>query len=161
MWKFYSEWSIVEQRVQFIKPTHGKMVNKPQDEINNFNSKLKIYKKGLNSCCKQKTSLTNSLCFFLQETYGGIIHLYRSRFIKYCHTEHTVKSLLFVGYQFSWVGWSTKLRIQRTMKLGKQFDINILANTVLEWPQLSGPAALGTIDYFNDEISTSIPFNGL
>jgi hypothetical protein len=25
---------------------------------------------------------------------------------------------------------------------------------------LSGPAALGTIDKFNDEISTSMPFNG-
>jgi len=37
----------------------------------------------------------------------------------------TVKSLLFVGYQFSWVGWSTKLRFQQTMKLGKQFDIDI------------------------------------
>ena len=35
----------------------------------------------------------------------------------------TVKSLLFVGYQF---------RIQRTMKLGKQLDIDILANAVLE-----------------------------
>ena len=36
-----------------------------------------------------------------------------------------MNSLLFVGYQFSWfwrVGWSTKLRIQRTMKLGNQFD---------------------------------------
>ena len=40
----------------------------------------------------------------------------------------TVKSLLFVGYQFSWfswVGWSTKLRIQQTMKHEKQFDIDI------------------------------------
>jgi hypothetical protein len=37
----------VEQRVQFIKPTHGKKVNKPQDEINNFNSNMKIYKKML------------------------------------------------------------------------------------------------------------------
>jgi hypothetical protein len=40
----------------------------------------------------------------------------------------TVKSLLFVWYQFlwfSWVGWHTKLRIQWTMKLGKQFDIDI------------------------------------
>ena len=39
----------------------------------------------------------------------------------------TVKSLLFMGYTFSWflrVGWSVKLRIQRTMKLGKQFDID-------------------------------------
>ena len=74
------------------------------------------------------------------------------------------RSLLFVGYQFSWfscVSWSTKLRIQQTMKLGKQFDIDILANAVLEWPQLSGPAALGTIDNFDDEISTSIFFNGL
>ena len=35
----------------------------------------------------------------------------------------TVKSLLFVGYQ---------LRIQGTMKLGKQLDIDILANAVLE-----------------------------
>ena len=49
------------------------------------------------------------------------------------------------------------LRIQWTMKLGKQFDIDILANAVLEWPQLSGSAALGTID----KISMSIPFNGL
>jgi len=51
----------------------------------------------------------------------------------------TVKSLLFVEYQFSWfswVGWSTKLRIQQTMKLGKQFSY-----AVLEWPRLSGPAA--------------------
>jgi hypothetical protein len=47
------------------------------------------------------------------------------------------------------------------MKLGKQFDIDIFANAVLVWPQLSGPAALGTIDNFNDKISTSIPFNGL
>jgi hypothetical protein len=47
------------------------------------------------------------------------------------------------------------------MKLGKQFDIDILANAVLEWPQLSGPAALRTIDNFNDEMITSIPFNGL
>ena len=38
----------------------------------------------------------------------------------------TVKSFLFVGYQFSWVGRSTKLRIPRAMKLGKQFDICIL-----------------------------------
>jgi hypothetical protein len=30
------------------------------------------------------------------------------------------------------------------MKLGQEFDIDILANAVLEWPQLSGPAALGT-----------------
>jgi hypothetical protein len=45
----------------------------------------------------------------------------------------TVKSLLFVGYQFPWVGWSTKLRIQRTMKLGKQFDIDIYSHVVLEW----------------------------
>jgi hypothetical protein len=39
-----------------------------------------------------------------------------------------VKSLLFVGCQFSWfswVGWSSKLRIQWTMKFGKQFDIDI------------------------------------
>jgi hypothetical protein len=38
---------------------------------------------------------------------------------------------VFVMYQFpwiSWVGWSTKLRIQRTMKLGKQVDIDILSN---------------------------------
>jgi hypothetical protein len=28
---------------------------------------MKIYKKGLNSCCKQKTSLTNSLCFFCRK----------------------------------------------------------------------------------------------
>jgi hypothetical protein len=35
----------------------------------------------------------------------------------------TVKPLLFVGYQ---------LRIQGTMKLGKQLDIDILANAVLE-----------------------------
>ena len=62
---------------------------------------------------------------------------------------------------FREVGWSTKLRNQRTMKLGMEFDIDILANVVLEWPQLSGPAALGTIDNFNDEINTSIPFNGL
>jgi len=37
---------------------------------------------------------------------------------------HAVKSFVFVGYQFSWfswVDWSTKLRTQRTMKLGKQF----------------------------------------
>jgi hypothetical protein len=47
------------------------------------------------------------------------------------------------------------------MKLGKQFDIAILANAVLEWPQLSGPAALCTIDNFNDEIRPSIPLNGL
>jgi hypothetical protein len=47
------------------------------------------------------------------------------------------------------------------MKLGKQFDIDILANDVLEWPALSEPAALSTIYKFNDEISTSIPFNGL
>jgi len=47
------------------------------------------------------------------------------------------------------------------MKLGKQFDIDILANAVLEWPQLSGPAALGSTDNFNEELSTSIPFNGL
>ena len=39
--------------------------------------------------------------------------------------DDTVKSLLFVGYQYSWVGRSTKLRIQQTMKLGKQFDIDI------------------------------------
>jgi hypothetical protein len=74
---------------------------------------------------------------------------------------YTVKSLLFVGYQFSgfsWVGWSTKLRIHQTMKLGKQFDINILAVAVLKWPRLSGSAAYGTIDNFNDKISTSIPF---
>jgi len=35
---------------------------------------------------------------------------------------YTVKSLLFVGYQhswFSWVNWSTKLRIQRTIKTKK------------------------------------------
>ena len=53
--------------------------------------------------------------------------------------SNTVKSLLFVGYQFSWfswVGWSKILRIQRTMKHGKQFDIDILVNAVLEWPQL-------------------------
>ena len=36
-----------------------------------------------------------------------------------------------------------------------------MANAILEWHQLSGPAALGIIDNFNDEISTSIPFNGL
>ena len=47
------------------------------------------------------------------------------------------------------------------MKLGKQLDIDILTNAVHEWPRLSGPAAQGTIDNFNDEISTSIPFNGL
>jgi hypothetical protein len=29
---------------------------------------------------------------------------------------------------------------------------------ILEWPPLSGPVALGSIDNFNDEISTSIPF---
>ena len=43
---------------------------------------------------------------------------------------------LFVGYQFSWfswVGWSTKIRIQQTMKHGKQLDINILANAVLDF----------------------------
>ena len=74
---------------------------------------------------------------------------------------YTVKSLLFIGYQFSWVGWSTKLSIQRTIKLGKELDIDILANAVLEWPQLAGPAALGSSDNYNDEISTGIPFNGL
>jgi hypothetical protein len=47
------------------------------------------------------------------------------------------------------------------MKFGKQPDIDILTNAVLEWPRLSGPAANGTVDNFNDEISTSIPFNGL
>ena len=47
------------------------------------------------------------------------------------------------------------------MKLGKQFDIYILANAILEWPQLAGPAALGSSDNYNDEISTGIPFNGL
>jgi hypothetical protein len=53
--------------------------------------------------------------------------------------EITVKSLLFVGYQFSWFSWvgrSTKLRIQRTMKLGKQFGIDILANDVLDMSDL-------------------------
>jgi hypothetical protein len=48
----------------------------------------------------------------------------------------------------------------RFNKFPKQFDIDIFANAVLQWPQLSGPAALGTIDKFNDEISTSMPFNG-
>jgi hypothetical protein len=43
----------------------------------------------------------------------------------------------------------------------KQLDIDILTNAVLEWPRRSGPAAQGTIDNFNDEISTSIPFNRL
>ena len=47
------------------------------------------------------------------------------------------------------------------MKLGKQLDIDILTNAVHEWPRVSGPAAQGTIDKFNDGISTSIPFNGL
>jgi hypothetical protein len=47
------------------------------------------------------------------------------------------------------------------MNLGKQLDIDILTNAVLEWPRRSGPAAQGTIDNFNDEISTNIPFNRL
>ena len=41
---------------------------------------------------------------------------------------HAVKSFVFVAYKFSrysGVGLSTKLRTQRTMKLGKQFDIDI------------------------------------
>jgi hypothetical protein len=47
------------------------------------------------------------------------------------------------------------------MNLGKQLDIDILTNAALEWPRFSGPAAQGTIDNFNDKISTSIPFNKL
>ena len=47
------------------------------------------------------------------------------------------------------------------MNLGKQLDIDILKNAVLEGPRLSGPATQCTIDNFNDEISTSIPFNRL
>ena len=39
------------------------------------------------------------------------------------------------------------------MKLGKQFDIDISPRC----PQLSGPAAKGTVDNFNDKINTSIP----
>jgi hypothetical protein len=54
-----------------------------------------------------------------------------------------------------------KLKIQRTMKLGKQFDIDILADAVLKSPQLSRSAAWGAIDNFNNEISMSISFNGL
>jgi hypothetical protein len=47
------------------------------------------------------------------------------------------------------------------MKLGKQFDINILANAVLDWPQLSGSAALGTNHNFNDEnIKSTNSFSG-
>jgi hypothetical protein len=38
---------------------------------------------------------------------------------------------------------------------------SIYCHAVLEWPQISGLAAQGTVDNFNDEISTSIPFNGL
>ena len=49
-------------------------------------------------------------------------------FFFFFHIVVTAKSLLFVGYKFSWfswVGWSTKLRIQRKMKLVNQFDIDI------------------------------------
>ena len=54
-----------------------------------------------------------------------------------------------------------EIRIQRTMNLVKQLDIDILKNAVLEWPRLSGSAAQCTIDNLNDEISTNFPFNRL
>ena len=41
------------------------------------------------------------------------------------------------------------------------WHLYIAIYVVLEWPRLSEPAAYGTVDNFNDEISTSILFNGL